>query len=102
MILAERITEIHSIPNILSLPYVRCKPFLKSNKCNRGWGQLSSNRYVILTHKQPEESITIAKLSANQYVYKKFRNASVILKNSSHFKKSILFSFYDFIKSYNL
>jgi len=31
MILAERITETHSIPNILSLPYESCKPFPKSN-----------------------------------------------------------------------
>jgi len=63
---------------------------------------MSINRYAILTHKQPEESITFAKLSACQYVYKKFKNASVILKNWSHFKKSTSFRFYDFIKSYNL
>jgi hypothetical protein len=41
---------------------------------------MSSNRYAILTQEQPEESITFAKLSVYQYVYKKFRNASVILK----------------------
>jgi len=80
MILANRITEMHSIPNILSFPYESCKPFSKSNKCNRGWGKISSNRYAILTHEQPEESITFTKLSAYQYVYKKFRNACVILK----------------------